>query len=174
MGLLLEWTNECSKSVWFRGSMYYDGIAEAHMTQMPLDQMQKLSGSATMQMAVTGQDAMNMGVQYCTWQTWLDPNGPVGNFFWFSVKLTQPFNLFHAGPSASWQLATGVGPYQQPGGNSDTMPASSWRTVVNEVATPYILNADPNGDNCPKFIKVLLTPKAGGEDLSVSIVMSDS
>lgn len=171
MGLKLDWTNECIDRTWYRSSIYYDGIAEGKMSSLPLDSMQPVSGSATMEMLVTGQDAINKGVEYCTWQSPADVKNPSAAFFWYSVRLIQPFNLFHMGWSASWQLATGVGPKQPPAKNGDTIPATSWRTVVDDPSTPYILNSA--ADQCPGGLKILLTPTAGGEDLDMEIVMSN-
>ncbi len=170
MSLQLSWQNRCQDESWARGSMFYDGIAEGHMSQLPADSIQNFGGDAAMIMSVTGQDILNKGVMYCTWQL-VDPKDTSGNHFWFSIRLTQPFNIGHAGWSAYWELATGVGPLQPPGQNADVIPADSWRTVVSSPGTRYILS--PAADQVPAKLKVQLTPVAGGEDLSVSVDMSN-
>ena len=84
--------------------------------------------------------------------------------YWFGTKLIFPFQIFHTGYSPYWQVCGGAVPPASP-------DAIEWRTAVPDASVPYLYTAQADG--LPAGLKIFCVPKAGGQDLSVDITISN-
>lgn len=169
---MITWVNDNQALTWTRGQEYYNPLISGTMEELPHDVMQVGSGSSVFKMVVTGQDVVNAGELICVYWTTLASGG----IYWFGIRLLQSPNFLHLGFKPYWQICSGNA------ANANAIPelkndtwgstgADLWRTPTADPAITYTF--DTATDLVPPKLKIYCEPAAGGEDLALSVTMSD-
>jgi len=176
--LSVNWSNE-SSVLWTKGQCEWNPPPQGRMTALPQDTLQAGSGVTSMTMTVTLQDAENMGEEICVW--WAQVSDSQGNpyVYWFGTQLYQPVNIVHAGYPPYYAICAGfvANAAQIPQlkmesiGIGNSPGADLWRRPVADPGQPYYFTAA--ADHLPTNLKIGFVPVAGGEDLQVSVTISN-